>query len=353
MNFDLTMPVVLLLVSFVATLLNRKVESKLKGVFEEREFRIRDAVMLVASISVTVLVIVWIPQFALMAIFLFAYSMILFIFSYLFSDFSKGKASLFCLTFLTASLVAGMTIQFNYVSNDLGVYGFLTFYGLAGFALGSLIYEQVKIAKKERWYLAVLPPALFICLYVFYGKTIIWFPYLMNLYGTVFAVLIILYIGSLFTWKTTLVFVGLLTIADIVLVLVTKSMVSAATSASDLRLPVLISLPITPLMATEKGLQYMSLGLGDFFFAGLLATQTWRKFGKRSAIASIVAMGLSFFVFEAALLTYGPTAFPGTVMIICGWLPLILWKKLERQHNREAYEEKKPVETESKVLLTK
>jgi hypothetical protein len=29
------------------------------------------------------------------------------------------------------------------------------------------------------------------------------------------------------------------------------------------------------------------------------------------------------------MLNYGFRAFPGTLMIICGWLPLVLWKKLK------------------------
>jgi len=133
-------------------------------------------------------------------------------------------------------------------------------------------------------------------------------------------------LGSLFTWKTSLIFVGLLTVMDIILVLFTGTMVSAARHVFALRLPILISVPTVPMILTEWGWLYMSLGLGDFFFAGLISIQTMKKFGKNFAILPVVTMSVSFFVFEALMLNYGLRAFPGTLMIICGWLPLVLWK---------------------------
>ncbi|MCL6579679.1 MAG: hypothetical protein K6T73_09935, partial [Candidatus Bathyarchaeota archaeon] len=151
------------------------------------------------------------------------------------------------------------------------------------------------------------------------------FPYLLDMYGIVFAVLIILYLGTLFTWKTSLIFAALLTIMDIILVLFTGAMVSAARHVSVLRLPVLVSLPTLPTITTD----YMSLGLGDFFFAGLLGIQTMKKFGKKFAILSVAAMCISFFIFETILLNYELKAFPGTLMIICGWLPLVILKRLK------------------------
>jgi hypothetical protein len=122
---------------------------------------------------------------------------------------------------------------------------------------------------------------------------------------------------------------------DVVLVLVTKTMVQAATAAASLGLPVLVSLPLVPLIMTGTGLLPVSLGLGDFFFAGLLAIQTFKKYGKRLAIASVVGMTISFSLFEAFILTYRIGGFPGTLMIICGWVPFVLvqtlrnWRKTE------------------------
>lgn len=332
MYFDIAMPLMLFAVTLVAMFLNGKVEGKLKTTFEEREFGVRDVIMLVAAISVTVSVVVLIPQMAVVAIFLFAYSMLLFMFTYIFSDFKKSDAQIFCAAFFIISFLAAKFSLFNLTSlMDIAAYGAIAFYGLSSFSFITLIYEEKRMHTKERWYLAVLPPALFIILYTFYSKTPIWFPYLLNLYGVIFAILIILYLGSLFTWRTTLVFAGLLTMVDIFLVLVTRTMVSAATHVSGLRLPVLITLPTFPKIVTPWGILYMSLGLGDFFFAGLIAVQSLKNFGKNFAVLSAIAMTLSFFIFETLILNLKFSAFPGTLMIICGWLPLALFRMLKRR----------------------
>jgi hypothetical protein len=336
LNFDVTMPAALFAVTIVAMLLNRRIEGKLKTSFEEREFRARDAILFVVMISVAVSVIVFVPQTAIMVVFLFSYSTLLFTFSYVFSDMRKKRAQLFCLGFGIASLAAGTAALLDPFADSLMFYGALALLGLAAFAFSSLLLERKKADVKERWYLAVLPPALFILLYLVYNGTSLWFPYLLDAYGIVFAVLVILYLGSLFTWKSAFIFAGLLTVMDIILVLITGVMVTAAKQVAGLGLPVLVSLPTVPLIITARGIQYMSLGLGDFFFAGILATQTFRKFGKRTAVLSALTMSVSFAIFEVFLLTYRWGAFPGTLMIICGWLPVVAWKILSERKQKTA-----------------
>ena len=331
LTFDVAMPAALFVVTLAAMLLNKRIEAKLKTTFEEREFRRRDAILFVAMISVGVSVIVFVPQMAILALFLFSYSALLFTFSYIFSDMRKRRAQLFCLGFGLAALVAGTVALLN----SLMFNGAVALLGLAVFAFVALVFEQKRSDVKQRWYLAVMPPALFVLLFLVYNGTSLWFPFLLDTYGVIFAVLVILYLGSLFTWKSALIFAGLLTIMDIIMVLVTGVMVTAAQTVSGLGLPVLISLPTLPLIITKWGIQFMSLGLGDFFFAGILATQTFRKFGKRTAVLSAIAMSVSFGIFEALLLTYKFGAFPGTLMIICGWLPVIAWKLFAERKNKE------------------
>jgi hypothetical protein len=328
MYFDIAMPITLFAVTILAMFLNEKVERKLKTVFEEREFTIRDAVLLVVAVSVTVSIIVFIPQMAVMGLFLFAYSMLLFIFTYLFSNVERFKAKIFFATFFVMSFIIASTSLFFLDSEGAVAYGSLVFFCLGSFSFLSVLYEEYAKVK-ERWYMAVLPPAMFIILYLFFGRTPLWFPYLVNLYGMIFAVLVILYLGNLFNWRTFLVFTGLLTVMDLILVLVTRAMVSAATHVSVLGLPVLISLPILPVITTKLGVLYMSLGLGDFFFAGLIAIQTLKRFGKNFAVLSATTMAASFFIFEMLLLNYEVRAFPGTLMILSGWLPLLLLKSLK------------------------
>ncbi|MGC8998817.1 MAG: hypothetical protein ACP5JW_05425 [Candidatus Bathyarchaeia archaeon] len=330
MYFDIAMPLTLFAVTIAATFLNDKVEGKLKMTFEEREFEVKDAVMLVASISIVVSLMVFVPQMAVMIIFLFAYSALLFMFTYIFSDFQKTKSQFFCTIFLIISFMAATISLFNIAFlRGLSAYGAAAFYCLFGFSFIALIYEETRKCIGRRWYLAVLPSALFIILYAFYSRSPIWFPYLLNMYGIIFAVLVVLYLAAFFTWKTTLIFAGLLTAADIILVLVTGTMVSAATHVSALRLPVLVTMPTIPEIRTNWGTLYMSLGLGDFFFAGLIAVQTYKKYGKNLAILSALGMAASFFIFEALILTFRMRAFPGTLMIVCGWLPLLLPKLLK------------------------
>ena len=270
-NFDLTMPLILLAVTVASVFLNGKVEGKLKGVMEEREFRVRDTVLLVGMMTLMIGLIVVVRQLSLilMVLFLFAYSLLLFTFGYIFS--------------------------------------------------------------KNRWYIGIIAPAVFVLLYVFFRDSFVWTYYLSNIVGVVFAILITLYLASLFTWKTTAVFGALITGMDIVLVLITGTMVEAANAARSLSLPMLISAPLLPLIETGNGIMLMSLGLGDFFFAGLLAIQGCKKYGRPFAFLSIIGMTVSFFAFEAFILTFNVRAFPGTLMIICGWIPLILWKQLRNK----------------------
>jgi hypothetical protein len=328
MQFDITMPLALFAITVAAMFLNKHVEGKLKKTFEEREFHNRDAVLFVAMITVAVSVILFVPEMTILAIFMFSYSTLLFTFSYIFSGMSKQRAQLFCLGFGIAGLASGALAVLSPVADSLMYYGGWALCGLAAFAFFAMAYEQTRTVARERWYLAVLPPILFVLLYLVYNGTILWFPYLLNVYALMFAVLITLYLGSMFSWRNVLIFAGLLTVIDIILVLVTGFMVTAAKTVSGLGLPVLVSLPTVPLIITEEGMQYMSLGLGDFFFSGILATQTYKRFGKKTAVLSVVTMCLSFAIFEAFLLSTNFGAFPGTLMIICGWLPIVAWKLL-------------------------
>jgi glyoxylate carboligase len=127
-----------------------------------------------------------------------------------------------------------------------------------------------------------------------------------------------------------LIFALLLTLVDIILVLVTGTMIQAADTAfRTLSLPEMVAVPIVPPLVTTRGWLQMALGLGDFFFAGLLGIQTFKKYGRKIAVISILAMAASFFIFETILLTYWKIPFPGTVMIICGWLPIAIGKVLK------------------------
>ena len=268
MYFDIVMPLTLFTITLVSLFLNQKTENRLKVTFEEKQFTTRYAVLLVIFMAGMVSFIALSMQYGfvnpIMILFLFSYSALLFIFTYIFSN--------------------------------------------------------------KRWYLAILPSVVFISLYLFLKDTVLWSYYLVNIYAAIFAVLVILYMGTLFTWKTTWIFTILITIADIILVFVTKSMVEYAEVGIGLKLPVAIALPIIPLIVTEQGMWWTMLGLGDFFFAGLLSIQIFKRDGKKTAILSAMAIAVAFFIFEIYSLNYQSQPFPATLIIILGWLPLAFWK---------------------------
>jgi len=324
--------------------LGRKAESKLKGTLEKREFKTRDTILMVAMIAVAASIVVFVPGMAILALFLFSYSSLLFTVSYAFSDMKPNRMTLYCLIFVVVSMLAASAGLLGIMPADLRLYGVLAFIGLAGSAIFVIMRVHSKQATKQTWYVAALPPALFLLLFAFFSRTFIWFPYLLDVYGVIFALLIVIYMSSLFTWKTVFIFAGFLTALDIVLVWVTGQMVQAATAISGLGLPVLVSFPTIPLMFSPQGILLLNLGLGDFFFAGILTSQTLKKFGKRVAVLSLATVCISFGLFELILLNkqlydaLPVKALPATLPILLGWLPVVAIKMFidsRKNHGQE------------------
>jgi hypothetical protein len=350
-SLDLAMPLALLAVITVAMLLNKRVQGKLMATVEEREFKTRDIILLVIFMAIVITVISYTSMISpgdvfpniLLVIFLSSYTMLLFTFSYVFSNLTKMRAQLLSLGFGVASLVAAIGSLLGPLADSFTVYRAIAFFALAAFCFGAAVFEQLKTISKPRWYVAAQPPAIFVLLFIFLnvihnaGTASIWYPYLMDVFGLTFAILIILYLSSLFSWKTVGLFAVLLTTMDIILVIGTGTMVQAATQFTGLGLPVLVYLPNVPFVYSSAGaLLSRGLGLGDFFFAGVLAVQTFNKFGRNTAVVAAVAMAAAFGIWEAFLpdiikglipiVGRNIQGFPGTLMIISGWAPIIIWK---------------------------
>ena len=358
-SLDLAMPLALLIVITVAMLLNKRVEGKLMATVEQKEFKTKDVVLLIAFIGIMISVIAYttmispstIFQNILLVAFLASYTMLLFTFSYVFSNLTKTRAQLLSLFFGIASSIAALASLLGPFADDFTVYRVIAFFALATVCFGAAAFDQRKTSSKSsRWYLAAQPPAIFVLLFLFfnflYGGTFqVWSPVLMDVFGITFAILIILYLSSLFSWKTVGLFAILLTALDIVLVIGTGTMVVAAQQFTGLGLPVLVYLPNVPFIYSAQGaLLSRGLGLGDFFFAGVLAVQTFNKFGKKTALIAGVSMAVAFGIWEAFLpdiLKWLNTVigreiggFPGTLMIISGWLPIIGWKLLSQRSTK-------------------
>ncbi len=341
-TLDIAMPLALLLVVTAAVLLNKRVGNKLKSSIETKEVQKRDMMLLVVTMAIVITIIAVTTllnpdntfENVLLGVFLGSYTMLLFTFSFIFSELKKTRAQLISAGFGTASLIAGAVSLLGPVSDKITLLRVGVFFGFAIVCFALAGYEQKRPDdKKAKWYIAALPPALFLMLYLFFnlfygGTASIWFPVLWDLFGATFAILIILYLSPLFNWKTVGIFAGLLTMLDIFLVF-TGPMVAAANTFTGLGLPVLIYLPNVPIHLTTAGeIGFRGLGLGDFFFCGILAVQTYHQFGKKASYISIVAMALAFGIWEMFLpeITkyFNIGGFPATVCIITGWLPVAL-----------------------------
>jgi hypothetical protein len=374
-SLDLAMPLALFIVVMVALLLNKRVEGKLMATVEKKEFRSRDIILLVGLMSIIISVLAYtallnpgeIVGNILLVMFLTSYSTLLFTFSFVFSNVSQTRVSFLSVGFGIVSAVTGIICLFPTLQDNFSVVRIAVFFSLAIFCFGVAFYEQGKnVIAKARWYLAVQPPAMFLFLFIFFnfihnsGTESIWAPFLMDVFGFTFAILIILYLSSLFSWKTVGLFAVLLTTIDIILVIGTPAMLTAANTFTGLGLPVLVYLPQIPLETTAQGIAFRGLGLGDFFFAGVLAVQTFKKFGKRTAFISIAAMAVAFGIWEAFLrdiitwltpiLGRDIGGFPGTLMIISGWVPIVAWKLLTTRKKSEIPIVLEPPQTPKQTL---
>jgi hypothetical protein len=376
-SLDIAMPIALFVVVTVAMLLNKRVQGKLMATVEQKEFKLKDIILLVVFIAIAITVIALTTMYApgqifqniLMIVFLGSYSMLLFTFSYVFSKITKMRAQLISVGFGVASLIAALASLLGPLSDSYAIYRAIAFFVLFGFCFGAIIFEQKKtVEDKSRWYVAVQPPALFVLLFVFFnflydGTLQVWFPILMDVFGFTFAILIILYLSSMFSWKTVGLFAVLLTILDIILVIGTGTMVVAAKQFTGLGLPVLVYLPNVPFVYSTTGvLLNRGLGLGDFFFAGVLAVQTFNKFGKKTAFIAAVAMAIAFGIWEAFLADIitglipivgrNIQGFPGTLMIISGWVPIVAYKLLtSRNKATKLPKDKMPTEATKEQSL--
>jgi presenilin-like A22 family membrane protease len=260
MRFDVILSLILFFVSLITLFLYEKYAVKVNSLFGENKFRTRDAVLMVLMMGTMVTVIAFIPQRALMVLFLFVYVLLLFLFTYVISP---------------------------------------------------------------KWYLAILPPALFLLFYFFY-----WNIYLSDIFAIVFVVSISLFLGGLFTWKSTIAFVTLLVIMDILQVLVTQHMVVSAEKMLELQLPTMIIVPTFPLEGQAI------LGLGDILLTSLLSIQTLRKYGKRFGIVSCMSIAIVFLLVETLLLNYAFGFFPATVMIASGWLIVLITRYINKKYGK-------------------
>jgi hypothetical protein len=248
MIVDVLLPSALFLVGAIVVFLYSRIDKKVDSLLGGQELHLKHVIPLVLAIGVMVTVIMFIPEHALLGLFLFAYVTILFLFCFLLAP---------------------------------------------------------------KWYLAVVPPILFLLSFFYF-----WNDYTFNLFAILFGISVAIYMGSLFTWKTTVAFASLVTVMDVIQVLITGHMGNAFETVQTLGLPAFIKLPMFP----TDGLTY--LGLGDLFLFGLLTIQSTRKYGRNFGLKSAILMAVVYLLLQTVLLNYYPleTGFPATVLVIGSWL---------------------------------
>lgn len=182
---------------------------------------------------------------------------------------------------------------------------FITLYSI-------MMFSFTHVALKK-WYFSIVPPIIFATFYFFY-----WNLYTFNFFAVIFSVIIIMYLGALFSWKTTWIFTLLLTTMDFIQVFITGFMGESAGKMLELGLPVAIILPTFPAKTS------IVLGLGDIFLAGLLTIQTGLKKGQNIGILTALSISVAMFVFEIiSLNTDFFNFFPATIVVIVGWIASI------------------------------
>ncbi len=365
-TLDVAMPLALFGVIVTALFLNKRTEGRLMSTVEEKQFKTKDVVVLVVFMAIVISGLAAAALYTpgelfsdvILVFFLSSYTMLLVTISYLFSGIPKVKAQLLSVGFGAASIIAGAVCALPPLQDAFTPIRVAAFIGLAAFCFGVAFYEQKNTVHKERWYIAAQPPAIFVLLFVFFnflnnaGTAAVWSPYLMDVFALTFAVLIILYLSTLFNWKTVGLFAVLLTTLDIILVIGSAAMVTAATKFTGLGLPVLVVLPNIPIVhpsTTSLAIGFRALGLGDFFFAGVLLIQTGKRFGLKTALVAATVIAIVFGIWDGFLLDLVNSisslvgrdigGMPATVFIITGWAPVValaLWLEHRKKANLPA-----------------
>lgn len=114
-SLDIAMPIALFVVIGVALILNKRVQGKLMATVEEKQFQTKDIILLVVFMAIIISVIAYTTVInpinvfptILLVVFLSSYTMLLFTFSYVFSNLTKIRAQLLSLGFGVGGLIAG------------------------------------------------------------------------------------------------------------------------------------------------------------------------------------------------------------------------------------------------------
>jgi len=256
MIIDVLLPSSLFLILTLSLLLSEKIGRKVGAILGGKKMGLREIFLMVISMGIVVSLIALMPDYAIQILFIAAYSYMLLMFTYVLLD-KMLLAFIPSATFIVAYLMVYMLVGDAFTANVI-----------------------------------------------------------MSVFAAIFAIMIITYLNSLFSWKIAVIFALLLTAMDIVQVFITAHMVEAATKMINLRLPVAIVLPTFP------SIGYAALGLGDIFLSGLLSIQAAHKYGRKTGFLIIASISIALFIFEILVFNLEPDlkGFPATIIVLLGCL---------------------------------
>ncbi len=180
--------------------------------------------------------------------------------------------------------------------------------------IGFVLNLTSLIVTGNRWLSIILPSIFYLCFFFF------WNIKLLNLFAIILAFGTSLILASTFSWRSSLAFVAILTLIDVIHVFGTKMMVEVGQKGIQLGLPIMLLLPTYP----AKG--YLGFGLGDLFVASLITVRNWERFGGRAGLLTSIHIALFLGLMIPIVERFG--ALPATVFISAGWVTSYLQMRI-------------------------
>lgn len=224
--------------------------------------------------------------------------------------FEKGQISTRDAVLFTVFIGILITVLGTIVK--YGVLGILS--AITIIAFSAILFSFTYTLLDKYRVLAILPPGFFISAYISLRGTILWDVFLLNIFAVTSAIIVVYFLGTLFTWRSTLAFAFLLCILDIYHVFISGAMTEVAIASINLKLPNIV-------IFQGKG-----LGLGDLVLAGILTIQALIQKGQKHATLTIISITTTFLIFEFLFDTilYKIGVFPATIIITTGWTPTLI-----------------------------
>ena len=192
---------------------------------------------------------------------------------------------------------------------------------LSMIGIGFVLNLTSLIVTGNRWVSVILPSIFYICFFFF------WNLKLLNIFAIILAFGASLILAGAFSWRSSLAFIAILTLIDVIHVFGTKMMVEVGQKGVQLGLPLMLLLPAYP----AKG--YLGFGLGDLFVASLITIRNWEKFGGRAGFVTSVHIALFLGLMIPIVERFG--ALPATVFISAGWITSYLQMRIKERKARD------------------